>query len=171
MKSALALCLAIAACSSKHEDRETHDHHDADASPAARNVAAWIEDKSYLTWSCEPEPHAARGTSEHGINRICSNDTLAASADGFLPPVGSASVKELYDEAGTTIIGYAAAVRTSEGNSGDSWYWYERGERKHAGEEGGAESGMGLGECVSCHTAAPTPFVWAKVARPATPAL
>ena len=45
--------------------------------------------------------------SPHGKQRICSNAILSGHATQDESPVDSSAVKELYDAAGTAIIGYA----------------------------------------------------------------
>ena len=54
-------------------------------------VEAWIASGAYRAWHCETAPHPARMPSPHGVNRICSNDALSATASGEYP-VGAAAV-------------------------------------------------------------------------------
>lgn len=127
----------------------------------AETVEAWIADGFYLDWACEPEPHAARSPSPHGVNRICSNAALAAHGDGEYP-VDAASVKELYADDMTTIVGYAVARHVSAGTDGGDWYWYERVPADHPAPHdanGVVADALGTGGpakdiCVSCHSAA-----------------
>src|SRR4051812_36719490 len=68
-------------------------------------VEAWLTGGAYRAWHCEPMSHAPRSPSPHGFNRICSNDALSAFTGTGEYPVGSAAVKELYDAAGTNVVG------------------------------------------------------------------
>ena len=124
-------------------------------------VTAWIEGGDYLDWTCEPAPHDPRSPSPHGPNRICSNDLLSAHGAGEYP-VGSASVKELYDASSTNIVGYAVALHTTAGTEGGDWYWYEVVPLDSAAPhgpngvvaDGTGESGTPMTICVSCHAGA-----------------
>lgn len=88
----------------------------------AETIDAWIAKGDYKSWKCEPAAHDARSPSPHGKNRICSNTKTSAQGAGEYP-VGSASVKELYDAAGTNITGYAIGLQVKAGTSGDTCYW------------------------------------------------
>lgn len=120
------------------------------ATGPAADIDAWIAKGDYKTWHCETAAHTARSPSPHGGNRICSNDLLSAHTTGEYP-VGAASVKELYDAANTTIVGYAMARKMSAGG-GDSWYWYEVNSGVVA--NGLGKTGTPAGNiCVGCHSA------------------
>jgi hypothetical protein len=108
------------------------------------------------------------------MNRVCSNSLLSATADDADYPVGSASVKEMFDPAGRELVGYAIYVRVHPEDAGDSWFWYEVGEEgegeheegpgEHHGKgDEGAVAGFGIAECVACHGAAAKPYVWTQV--------
>lgn len=109
---------------------------------------AWLAKGDYKTWKSEPAVHDSRSPSPHGKNRIFSNAKLSAHGAGEYP-VGAGSVKELYDAAGTTIVGYAIGLKTKAG-AGDAWYWYEKmGTTVVA-------NGNGVALCTGCHSAAGT---------------
>ena len=74
------------------------------------DVEAWLTAGFYKSWSCEPTSHAKRSPSPHDQNRICSNAALSGFAGTGEYPVGAAGVKELFDDTGKTIVGYAVAV-------------------------------------------------------------
>jgi hypothetical protein len=122
----------------------------ATGSPEA--VRAWLDQKLYTKWACEPSAHPRRPGSGHAANRICSNGKLSThrpETGEF--PVGAASVKELYDSSGAP-SGYAMAVKQSLGG-GEAWYWYELiGESVVANGRG--DSGSAKSICVSCHEGA-----------------
>jgi len=106
-------------------------------------IEQWLSQALYKSWKCEPAVHGPLFSySAHGRTRICSNDPLTAAGPGEFP-VGSASVKELYDATEVMPIGYAVSRHTSAGGSGNSWYWYEQG-----------IEGQGASVCVSCHQTA-----------------
>jgi hypothetical protein len=115
----------------------------------------------YKSWKCESAPHDARAPSVHGKNRICSNALLSGSQSGEYS-VGAASVKELYDDAGSSIVGYAVQRRTTTGTTGAAWYWYERVPATSAAPhdsagvvaDGFGTSGPALAICVGCHAMA-----------------
>jgi cytochrome c553 len=125
---------------------------------------AWLEKGYYKKWKCEEASHDARSPSPHGKNRICSNDLSAASGAGEYP-VGAANVKELYDDAGASVIGYAIETHVKAGADPDSWYWYEFnpavGAPPKDGVTGLVANGLATDAkgpeatiCVGCHSAA-----------------
>ena len=115
-----------------------------------------------MDWHCEADSHAARSPSPHGINRICSNNLLADHADPEDYPVGAASVKELYDDLGQTIVGYAVNRRMTAGTDDAAWFYYERVPLDHpAPHDANGVVALGTGDtaaaaaiCVGCHNAA-----------------
>jgi hypothetical protein len=123
-------------------------------------VEAWLAAGHYKQWACEAAVHGPIMISPHGPQRICSNDVLSAHGDGEYP-VGSAGVKELYDEAGANIVGYAVYLHTKAGTTGDTWYWYERVPLDHPAPhddngvvaDGDGGSGPAMSICVGCHSA------------------
>jgi hypothetical protein len=152
--------MCFSACDNGDDDDD--DGNAAQLPPRGRaDVEAWIAEGFYLDWACEPEPHAARSPSPHGVNRICSNDALSAHGDGEYP-VDAASVKELYADDMTTIVGYAVATHVAAGKGGADWYWYERVPADSAAphDENGVVAdalgtdGPALSICVACHSAA-----------------
>ncbi len=112
----------------------------------AAALGTWLMDESYSGWAAESAIHASTGP--HGMVQTYFNDDLVASFDASNTehPVGSASVKELYDDMGAR-IGWAVMVKTTSGDAADSWYWYL--------ESGGSVNadGNGVGTCESCHNA------------------
>ena len=130
------------------------------------DVEAWLAKGDYKTWKCQTVSHPQMAVSPHGQNRICSNDLVAQfmSGDGGTSerPVGSASVKELFD-AQSMLVGYAVAVKTkATSDSGGSWYWYERvpldspvpHDAKGVVADGLGTEGVAQSLCVGCHGAA-----------------
>jgi hypothetical protein len=174
----LALGAAAVSCGDGNEDTSVDDDSalgapnpdgkpgDAQTPPTTNGAAVeeWLEQRDYDSWACETSAQPQRKVSPHGFNRVCSND-LAANFMGSVDderPVGTASVKELYDDA-ATLVGHAVAVKvraTSDG--GDGWYWYERVPLDSAAphdDNGVVADGLGSAGaaktiCVSCHTGA-----------------
>ena len=91
------------------------------------------------------------GVSPHGLARVCSNALVVGATDTTLP-IGSATVKEIYD--GTRLRGHAVSRKVGEGLEG--WYWYELQEFIHA-------DGMNEGSCPGCHVDAVTEMTWIVV--------
>lgn len=127
----------------------------------AKAVQAWIDEGHYKTWHCEAKNHPGSPISPHGINRICTNDKLSANAGGEYA-VDSAGVKELYDAAGTNIVGYAVYRHVKAGTTGDTWYWYEKvpldsmapHDANGVVADGLGDKGPAMTICVGCHGAA-----------------
>jgi Cytochrome P460 len=150
----LTLASGLAACS----DDDDGDVGDAQTPPTkGAEVETWLAGGMYKTWKSEPAVHAARMPSPHGFNRIFVNDALASAAAGTGPfPMGSASVKELYDSAtATTPIGYAVSLKlAADSGAGANWYWYERFAGPGVVADGMGDAGPAKTICVSCHNAA-----------------
>jgi len=153
----------VTACSSSNDGAGAMAASDPQRPPTTgqADVKAWLDTAAYKGWHCESAPHAARKPSPHGMNRICSNDVLAAHGDGEFP-VDSAGVKELYDADGKNVVGYAVYRHVKAGNAGDAWYWYETVPSDSAAPHdatglvavGPGDSGPAKDICVSCHSAA-----------------
>ena len=115
------------------------------------SIDAWIAKGEYKAWKCETAVRDGMSPSPHGKQKVCSNDKASAAGAGEFP-VGASNVKELYDAAGTTIIGYAIEQKMSAGGGG-SWYWFERN------ADGLVANGYGTAGppkdiCVGCHSLA-----------------
>lgn len=131
------------------------------------DVEAWLVKGDYKAWKCENVAHPQMAVSPHGQNRICSNDLVAqftSGGDGGSSerPVGSASVKELYD-AQSVLVGYAVAAKIkATSDSGAGWYWYERvpldSQAPHDANgvvaDGLGTEGAASSICVGCHAGA-----------------
>ena len=124
------------------------------------DVEAWLAKGLYKSWHCEAAQHDARSPSPHGKNRICSNDKTSANAGGEYA-VDSAGVKELYDDTGMNVVGYAVYRHVTAGKTGDTWYWYERvpanspapHDANGVVADGTGGSGPAKAICVGCHSA------------------
>jgi hypothetical protein len=125
------------------------------------DVEAWVSQGLYKDWHCEPAAHDQRSPSPHGKNRICSNDALSAHGSGAYP-VDAAAVKELYDAAGTSVVGIAVYRKVSTATTGDAWYFYERvpldspapHDANGVVADGLGTSGAAKTICVGCHAGA-----------------
>jgi hypothetical protein len=118
-------------------------------------LEAWLEKGDYKSWACETVEHPQMKVSPHGINRVCSND-LAAGFQGSVSderPLGTASVKEIYDDA-SALVGYAVGVKiAAESAAGSNWYWYER-VRQNVVVDGLGDTEPAKSACVGCHAGA-----------------
>lgn len=170
---ALALALPLAGCggsdsttsgtsstsSSSSTGSSSSGGGDAQTPPEGEaGVKTWLAAGHYQKWHCESAEHVARDPSPHGVNRICSNDKLAAN-DGKAPyEQGSAGVKELWDKQGGKIIGYAVYLKkAADSGAGANWYWYEFNPTIDANNpvaDGMGDSGNAKTICVGCHGAA-----------------
>jgi len=115
------------------------------------DIEAWIAAGHYQAWHCEMVAQPSRGSSPHGTARVCNNDALHAAAPGGRFPVGSAAVKELYDDG--VIVNHSVSRRLTDDAGGDAWYWYEQHSANGAGE----------GKCTGCHATAPHDYVFIVV--------
>lgn len=119
----------------------------------AAALAAWLEGGAYRSWSCEEDAHAPRPPSGHSPNRVCSN-RLASQHGAGEYPVGAASVKELFDDAGENVVGYAVARKMAAGQ-GEAWFWFEQiGSNVIA--NGLGDTGTPKTVCARCHARAGT---------------
>lgn len=125
------------------------------------DIEAWLAEGHYKKWACQDGVQEPITISPHGKQRICSNNLVTGHATMDEYPVDASSVKELYDDAGANIIGYAVSRHTKAGTDGGSWYWYERVPLDHPAmpdangvvADGLGDSGNAMGLCVSCHSA------------------
>ena len=154
-------------------------------STGADDIEAWLAKGDYKSWACETVDHPQMKVSPHGQNRVCSN-ALSAGFKGSVGderPIGSASVKELYDDA-SKLVGYATGLKVaSTSDAGANWYWYERVPLDSAAphdEQGVVADGLGgtgtaKSICVGCHAGAgsdamhavtaSSDFIYLQVAR------
>ncbi len=142
MKRALAISVLIVGCSS-----DPGFVGEVPTNPDA--LLPWLQDERYADWEREPAVHPTAGP--HGADvRVYVNLPLAASleAGNAVHPEASSAVKEIYAEG--LVVGWAAMVKTSDADGGDSWYWYEVLDRTEPQNE---FEGQGLGLCVGCHSA------------------
>lgn len=125
------------------------------------DIEAWLAAGHYLKWKCQDGVQDPITISPHGKQRICSNALVTGHATEDEYPVDASSVKELYDDAGANIVGYAVSRHVKSGTDGTSWYWYERVPAGHPAEpdangvvaDGLGDAGRAKDLCVSCHSA------------------
>jgi hypothetical protein len=118
------------------------------------SMKEWLAAGDYKNWHCEPEEHAPRPPSPHGVNRICSNGTLSENAEDDPYPKNSAAVKELWE--GGSVKGYAVYLKIKdESEGGAGWYYFEESVEGVTVAEGIGSAGSAERElCASCHQAA-----------------
>jgi hypothetical protein len=127
----------------------------------AAAITAWLQRGDYKAWACEPAKQAARGSSPHGENRVCSNTLLSASTAAEYP-VGAAGVKEIFENGSATPTGYAIYRKMESGKGGAGWYWIAvSGTEVEVNSLG--TSGVAKDVCVGCHDKAPKDQVFVQV--------
>ena len=122
----------------------------------AKEMQVWLVSKNYGDWAAESGPHESTGP--HGTVRTFVNPTLEASlaAMNTQHPVGSASVKELYQNG--AVYGYAVSVKLDEDSAGgEGWYWYESFNTDPDGPA--AFQSRGHPTCVGCHERTGNDFI------------
>jgi hypothetical protein len=120
----------------------------ADVPSNAADLQAFLDAGDYSGFAAESAVHASTGTSPHGMVRVFINETLDQSltAGNTSHPIGSAAIKELYGDDGTTRIGWAVSVKTAD-DSGDGmgWYWFRSADGMVTHESNGNA------DCTACH--------------------
>lgn len=144
--------LALAACGGGADSTQVPPQGEA-------QVKSWLATGDYKEWHCEAAEHDARSPSPHGVNRICSNDALSATAAGANYPADSAAVKELWDKQGGKVMGYAVYLKLKDDSAGGAnWYYYEDNPMLNPPggivADGVGTSGNPKTVCVACHAAA-----------------
>ncbi|HVG62541.1 MAG TPA: hypothetical protein VNA24_28515 [Hyalangium sp.] len=120
----LLLMLAIACGPSSSVDEGLGVIQELDTSEAG--ITAFVREGRYKEWLAEPSVHDTRAP--HGSKvRVFFNELVTESlrAGNATHPVGSILVKELYEDNGRTLRGYALDVKISEGSGKDTWIFYE----------------------------------------------
>lgn len=107
----------------------------------------FTSERGYSGWRAEAGTRPS--VASHGARvRVFFNEMLAASleAGNAVHPVGSTTVKELYEGDGETLRGHALDVKVVEGEGPDTWLFYE-------GFTGDDEPFYGKGHptCQGCH--------------------
>ena len=113
---------------------------------SAAGIAAFLREGTYKGWATESAVHDSTGP--HGKVRSFYNSKLAQSLADQNPvhPVGSISVKELYETDGATLNGYALEAKTIDETGGNAWLWFEGFSPKF-----NEYYGQGLSTCTDCH--------------------
>lgn len=155
-RAAALLLVAFGACGGD-DPAESPGPSDEVPPIESRAMEQWLDDGTYLEWTCEPALRPPRGESPHGQARICQNALLRDDEGNGPYPLGAASVKEQGDNDVVEIV--SVVVRGSEDDGGAGWYWWRRNERL-----GNVLLGdFGVGECTDCHAAAPRDFVFTRL--------
>ena len=94
-------------------------------------------------------PHAKFGWPVRVFLDAKMNGSLKASNASH--PVGAAIVKEMYDEKGDRLMGWAVMVKTgADSAGGKGWFWYETTNTRDATKV--VASGNGVPGCFGCHS-------------------
>lgn len=121
-----------------------------DAPAESAQLFAFLKDRAYQPFASESAVHPSEGP--HGMVRTYLSTSLEQSlrAENTEHPRGSAAVKELYEDDGRTLKGWAVMVKTEEqGDGGQGWYWYEI-----FNVDDGSNppfDGNGISTCTGCH--------------------
>lgn len=122
----VAACIApLVACGS--DDSSSTDTSLVPTDLSAEGLTAFLEEERYRQTGWTPESEAPRpqeSGSPHSTVRVWLNDvTVAAQAeDPENLPVDSMAVKELFE--GDTLVGIATVLKTTEGESPNTWLYY-----------------------------------------------
>ena len=119
----------------------------AEIDTSAAGISAFVASKAYKTWAAEANVHTATKTRPHGHVRVFFNQTstVALKQNQSSLPVGTMVVKELYQNDGATLSGYAAMVKSSE----KGWTWWEA---FLPNLDKPAAYGIDLPGCKGCHS-------------------
>jgi len=116
----------------------------------------FLKDGEYKRFSAkESAAHASRGPhAKLGWPvRVFVDSIMEASlkAGNDFHPAGASIVKEMYDETGEELMGWAVMVKTgSDSDSGKGWFWYETTDRQDAANV--VAAGNGVPGCLGCHS-------------------
>ena len=128
--------------------------------PVPTNMTAlftYLQNKEYESFTKhEATTHPSRGphaTFGSPVRVFLSDDLDASLAAGNAShPAGSSVVKEMYMQDGTTLQGWAVAIKTQEDSAGgNGWFWYEVVSTTDPTQLGGGEAGNGIPLCTGCH--------------------
>ncbi len=118
---------------------------------------AYLNDKEYESFAArESALHPSRGphVTFGSPVRVFMNDEIVASLNSGSSshPAGSSIIKEMYEDDGETLMGWAVMVKTqAESDGGNGWFWYEVTSTTDPTALGGGQAGNGIPLCTSCH--------------------
>lgn len=115
------------------------------------DITAAIATGDYTSWFGHESVQGPQGNSPHSQMKTFLNDTLKASVDAQNTehPVGSISIKELYNNDGSEITGYAYSEKVAAGTDADTWLWYED---LNLSNPEASYYGVGISTCRGCHS-------------------
>lgn len=128
---------------------------DSEVPTATDALFKFLKDGSYKSFAQESAVHSSRGPhAKLGWPvRVYVSPKMESSlkSGGSSHPIGAAIVKEMYDEKGAKLAGWAVMVKTgADSDSGKGWFWYEtlnsRDSKAHVA------AGNGIPGCFGCHT-------------------
>lgn len=111
---------------------------------------AFLQSRQYESFAAESSVHPTNAPHMAAVRTFVNpalESSLAAGASSH--PVGSATIKEMYDGNGA-LAGWAAMVKVSasDGNDGNAWYWYEVFDTE---SDAAQIQGIGHPSCTGCH--------------------
>lgn len=146
-----AVLLVVSACGGGGS-AETEDIPEmaGDLSTSREAIAELVRGSGYRSWVGDPAVRGALENSPHGKVRVFFNEPLVSSlrAGNASHPVGSATVKELYEADGVTLSGHAVDIKVASGTAADTWLYYEGFAPSYANPF----YGRGLSTCTGCHS-------------------
>jgi hypothetical protein len=116
---------------------------------------AFLKEGRYKSFAHESAVHTSRGPhAKLGWPvRVFVDPKMEASLESGAAshPVGAAIVKEMYDEAGSELAGWAVMVKTgSDSDNGKGWFWYETLNTNDSAAH--VATGNGISGCFGCHS-------------------
>lgn len=111
----------------------------------------YLQARMYDHFAAETAVHSSTGP--HGKVRTFINDILdnSLNAGNISHPAGAATVKELYQNDGVTLLGWAVMVKTDDDSAGGlGWYWYEI--FSTTDDSNPVADGNGVSLCYGCHS-------------------
>lgn len=116
----------------------------------------FLKDGAYESFASESAIHTSRGPhAKLGWPvRVYVDSKMESSlrSGAASHPAGAAIVKEMYDEQGTNLTGWAVMVKTSaQSDAGKGWFWYETLNTQD--HKAVVAAGNGISGCFACHSA------------------
>ena len=99
--------------------------------------------------------HGGRPTKTY-VNDLLTK-SMASSSN--VHPVGSAAVKELYDDARTKVVGYFVLAKATAGTGSATWFTFAYGTAAAAPTATVDTRSMGAAPCAACHEPSSSDFI------------
>lgn len=148
--AAATACVAVA-CGGDDSSGGGSGAREGDIPTESGALAEFLTAREYSSFARESVAHVSDGPHASEVITFLSPTLLQSlEAGNERHTAGSATVKELYDDAGE-LTGWAVWVKTSrDSRSGDGFYWFETFDPNTFAP---VADGDGVSICVSCHAA------------------